>query len=78
MMNNDLVDDASRRFAERLKNKTGEDLAGAVTLGFRTALCRHPSDAEQSRALDYLRGDAGRLEGLAWLLLNMDEFLYVR
>jgi hypothetical protein len=78
MMNNDLVDDASRRFAERLKSRSGEDLAGAVTLGFRMALGRYPSDAERSKALDYVRDDADRLEGLAWLLLNMDEFLYVR
>ena len=26
----------------------------------------------------YLQGDPGRLKGLAWLLFNLDEFLYVR
>ena len=34
--------------------------------------------AEQARALAYLGNDPARLKGLAWLLFNLDEFVYVR
>ena len=29
-------------------------------------------------ALAYLDNDPARLKGLAWLLFNLDEFIYVR
>ena len=78
MMNNGLVEDASGRFAERLRKESGEEVTAAITLGFRIALGRPPSDSELKKALNYLQGDPTRFKGLAWLLLNMDEFLYVR
>ena len=78
MMNNELVEDASDRLAERLRKESGGDLTSAVTLGFRIALGRPPSDTERAGALDYVQGDPGRIKGFAWLLLNLDEFLYVR
>ena len=78
LMNNELVEDVSGRFAERLKKETDGDITKATTLGFRIALGRTPSDAERAKALDYVQGDPAQLKGLAWLLLNMDEFLYVR
>ena len=31
-----------------------------------------------SRALAYLDGDAARLRGLAWMLFNLDEFVFVK
>ena len=78
MMNNDLVEHVSGRIAERLKNEAGGDVSRAVILGFRIALGRPPSETERRKALDYVQDDAARIKGLAWLLLNMDEFLYVR
>ena len=78
MMNNELVEDASGRFAERLKKESGGDVPTAITLGFRIALGRPPSSGELAKALDYVQRDPARIKGLAWLLLNMDEFLYVR
>ena len=78
MMNNELMEDASSRFAERLKKEAAGDITTAITLGFRIALGRPPSDAERTKALDYVQGDPARIKGLSWLLLNMDEFLYVR
>jgi hypothetical protein len=78
MMNNEFVENVSTRFAERLKKDAIGDPAAAVTLGFRTALGRLPTDAERAKALNYTQGDPGRIKGFAWLLLNLDEFLYVR
>jgi hypothetical protein len=78
MMNNDVVDKASARFAERLKSASGGDLDAAVDLAYRTALARPPSPSERHRALAYLDNDPARLKGLAWLLFNLDEFIYIR
>ena len=30
------------------------------------------------RALTYLENDPARLKGFAWLLFNLDEFIYIR
>jgi hypothetical protein len=78
MMNNDVVHKAAARFAERIEKEAGGDLPAAVDLAYRTALARAPSPAERERALEYLNNETSRLPGLAWLLFNLDEFLYVR
>jgi hypothetical protein len=41
-------------------------------------IARNPSAAEREIALSYLQKDAQRLKGFAWLLFNLDEFLYAR
>jgi hypothetical protein len=78
LMNSDEIDKASAAFAKRLAKESGGDLKAAVDLGYRIALARQPSAAERERALAYLDNDAARLKGLAWMLFNLDEFVYVR
>jgi hypothetical protein len=78
LMNSEEIDQASARFAERLQKESKGDLKSAVDLAYRTALARPPSAAEQERALKYLDNDPARLKGLAWLMFNLDEFIYVR
>ncbi len=78
LMNSDVIDGAAAKFAERLKRESGGDLGAAVDLGYRVAVARPPSRSERDVALAYLQGDASRLKGLAWLLFNLDEFLYAR
>src|SRR5205085_247420 len=78
LMNSGEIDRASAAFAERVKKESGGDLAAAVDLAYRMALSRPPSAVERERALAYLDGDSGRLKGLAWLVFNLDEFIYVK
>jgi Protein of unknown function (DUF1553) len=78
LMNSDVIDAASKRFAERLGKAAGNDLKAAVDLGYRTAVARPPSAMEMNAALRYLDGDPGRLPGFAWQLYNLDEFVFVR
>ncbi|MHC5539107.1 DUF1549 and DUF1553 domain-containing protein [Singulisphaera rosea] len=78
LMNSEVVDGAAEKFAERLKQESGGDLGAAIDLGYRVAVARPPSDSERRVARSYLQGDSGRLKGFAWLLFNLDEFLYVR
>jgi hypothetical protein len=78
MMNSDEVDQAKEQFAHRLQQASGGDLKMAVDLGYRMTLSRYPTPRESERALAYLDGKPENLEGFAWLLFNLDEFIYVR
>ena len=78
LMNSDVIDTASAKFAGRLKKAAGNDLKAAVDLGYRTAVARPPSAAEMERSLKYVDNDPARLPGFAWLLFNLDEFVFVR
>jgi hypothetical protein len=78
LMNSDEIDKASARFAERLRSESGGDLGAAVDLGYQIALARPPAPAERDRSLAYLANDPARLTGFAWLLFNLDEFIYVQ
>ncbi|WP_051669513.1 DUF1549 and DUF1553 domain-containing protein [Bryobacter aggregatus] len=77
-MNNDLIEQESRKLAERVLQESKGDLRAAVTLAYRLSLGRPPSGVESDQALTYVANDAARLPGLAWLLFNLDEFIYVR
>ena len=78
LMNGEEVDKASVKLAERLQKDTGGDVGAAVDLGYRVTICRPPSPGEKDRALSYIQNDPKKMKGLAWLLFNLDEFVYVR
>jgi hypothetical protein len=78
LMNSEVIDQASLKFADRVSKIGAADLRASVELAYRTALARSPSAAEMARALTYLDDDPTRLRGLAWILFNLDEFVFVR
>ncbi len=78
LMNSAEVEKASAKLAERLQKDAVTDLKAAVDTGFRLTIGRPPSASEKDHALTYLNNDPARLKGLAWLLFNLDEFIYVR
>jgi hypothetical protein len=78
MMNGPEVDKAATSFADRIAHEAGGNLSAAVDLAYRAALARPPSSREREQALAYLENDPSRLKNLAWLLFNLDEFIYVR
>jgi hypothetical protein len=78
MMNSPEIEAASTKLAERLQKESGGDLGAAVELGYRLALGRLPSAGEKDKALTYVENDPARLKGFAWLLFNLDEFIYIR
>ena len=77
LMNSDEIDRASARVGEQIQKEFKGDLKVAIDLAYRRVLARPPSVSEQERALKYLDNDRARFKGLAWLLFNLDEFLYV-
>lgn len=78
MMNSELADAVAGEFAERLKRESVGDLAGMIDLGYRFALGRRPTATERASSSAYLETDLSRVKGFAWLLFNLDEFIYVR
>ncbi len=77
-MNNELIEKESDRLADKVLKESTGDVRGAVTMAYRTTLGRAPSNAELDHALTYIGNDPQRMKGLAWLLFNLDEFIYVR
>jgi hypothetical protein len=78
MMNSEEIESATVKLAERLQKEAGGDLKSAVDLGYRLTLGRPPSPAERDRSLSYIQDDPARLKGFAWLMFNLDEFIYIR
>jgi hypothetical protein len=60
-----------------LKENSG-DLQAAVGAAYRRTLGRRPSGTEIDYALTYIEKDPARMKELAWLLFNLDEFLYLK
>lgn len=78
MMNSPEIDRAAGQFADRLRHESGGDVAAAVDLAYRVALTREPTARERERAQAHIDQSESKLSGLAWLLFNLDEFVYVR
>ena len=78
LMNSPEVEKASIQFANRVREMAGGDLKKAIELTYRLTVSRLPSETEANLATNYLEGDSKRLKHLAWLLFNLDEFIYVR
>jgi hypothetical protein len=78
MMNSDQIEEGTKKLADRLQKESNGDLNTAIDLGYSITVGRPPSPAERDYALTYLANDPAKLKGLAWLLFNLDEFVYVQ
>ncbi len=78
MMNNDLVAKESEQLAHRILKQSNGNIPKAIDLGYRITLGRVPDPDEMKQALAYVGKDRRRMPGFAWMLYNLDEFLYVR
>ena len=78
MMNNPVIDKASVKLAERLEKASAGDFGSAVDLAYKITLSRPPSPAEKDRSLTFVNSDPAKLKNFAWVLFNLDEFIYVR
>ena len=75
LMNNDFVLGQARLFAARLREVSLEP-GTQVDTAYRIALGRLPHPDERRLAAEYLKN--GTLEGFAHVLLNLNEFVYIR
>jgi Arc/MetJ family transcription regulator len=77
-MNDDLIEKATAKTADRVLHEASGDVRAAVELSFRQTLGRPAASGELDRALSYVDNDPQKLKGLAWLLFNLDEFIFVK
>lgn len=78
MMNSELVDTLASRLATWLERASSGSPAVMIELGYRRVLARAPTPSERETAARFLEGGTGRAEDLAWMLFNLDEFIYLR
>ena len=76
LLHNDFVLSQSARFADRIATEAGADPKSRVRAAYRLALGRVPAAEEQSAAEEFLKTQP--LAGLTHVLLNLNEFLYLR
>jgi hypothetical protein len=77
-MNSELVEKESEKLASLVLKESSGALNPAITSAYQRTLGRKPSGTELDYALTYIDKDPARMKELAWLLFNLDEFLYVR
>jgi len=75
LMNNDFVLGQAKLFAARIREAAIGPNA-QIDAAYQIALGRPPQAEERRLAVDYLQ--AGTLEGFAHVLLNLNEFVYLR
>jgi hypothetical protein len=84
LMNSPMVDLASHEFGKRLLRESKEDLDKAVEIGYVMALSRPPTGQEKKAVLNLIHeckdcdSQLQGLEKLGWILMNLDEFIFVR
>ncbi len=76
LLNDDFVLQQAKLFADRLAEAAPGDPNKQVDLAYELALNRRPAEAERRAAASFLADHP--LEGLTHVLLNLNEFLYMR
>jgi len=84
LLNNEFVLKQAGFLAERIRREAGEDAAAQIERAYEIALARKPADEERRLALEFLQarakepGAGAALAGLAHVLFNLNEFIYIR
>lgn len=76
MMNNSFVQRQARALAERAIKEVGDNLEKQITLVYRFAFGRPPSNLELNRASAVAKEHG--LKAVCWAILNASEFVYIR
>jgi hypothetical protein len=76
LMNNEFVLNQARLFAKRLEEAAPGDVTKQVDFAYQIALTRAPQPQEKQMARDFLREHG--LEDFTNVMLNLNEFLYIR
>ncbi|MBU6302759.1 MAG: DUF1549 domain-containing protein [Verrucomicrobia bacterium] len=74
LFNGDFANAQATHFAARLRREAGPEPEQQITMAWRLALCRTPSEGEAARMKAFLAGES--LEQLCRVILNLNEFVY--
>jgi hypothetical protein len=76
LLNDDFVLRQAQLFADRIRELAPKGPEAQVRAAYEIALCRPPSDEETQLAREFLKNQ--KLVDLAHVLLNLNEFVYMR
>ncbi len=76
LLNDEFILRQAKLFANRVKEAAPNDAAKQIDMAYRIALTRPPDEKEMAMGLDFLKKQS--LADFAHVLLNLNEFLYVR
>jgi hypothetical protein len=76
LLNDAFVLRQARLFAERIKKEAGDAAASQIDAAYRIALTRPPSQTELALAQELMKSQS--LMDLTHVLLNLNEFVYIR
>ncbi|HET8550591.1 MAG TPA: DUF1553 domain-containing protein, partial [Bryobacteraceae bacterium] len=76
LLNDEFVLKQAKLFADRVREAAGADPAKQADLAYEIALSRMPAEEERRVALEFL--ERNQLVDFTHVLLNLNEFLYVR
>lgn len=76
LMNNEWVLKQASMFADRVATEAGEDSGARVERAYRLALGRGPTADEKKLGVEFLRERT--MADLAHVILNLNEFIYLR
>jgi hypothetical protein len=76
LMNNEWVLKQASMFADRVATEAGEDAGARVELAYKLALGRGPTAEEKKLGMEFLRERT--MGDLAHVILNLNEFIYLR
>ena len=77
-MNDKMIEAASARIADRFLKESMGNLPLTVNMMYRATLGRKPTPVEHDKALTFIANNPQKVKEFAWLLFNLDEFIYVR
>jgi len=78
LMNSPEIQRAADALAARLQPELPDHADASVDLAFRTVIGRPPTAPERDLSVQWIDANPSRLPSFAWMLFNLDEFLYVR
>jgi hypothetical protein len=76
LLNNEFILEQARRFGARVRESAAHDRIAMVDMAYEIALSRLPGDEERKLGIEFLRKNS--IEDLAHVLLNLNEFVYLR
>ncbi len=76
LLNDEFILRQAKLFANRVKEAAPNDAAKQIDMAYGIALTRPPDEKEMAMGLDFLKKQS--LADFAHVLLNLNEFLYVR
>ncbi|MCH7987894.1 MAG: DUF1553 domain-containing protein [Planctomycetes bacterium] len=75
LLNGTFSNQLANAFAKRIRNEAGDDSAAQITLAFRLATGRKPTNEQKELILEFLK--TSPLEEFTLTLFNLNAFLYV-